>query len=412
MLQRVVILNDISTPKGGATALALESARQFRARNIPVTLLTGDVGYNEELTALGVEIVALGGARLMSAGFGSALMNGLYNRSARAMVDDWIAQHDTPGTVYHLHGWSQILSPSIFEALGSVRSRLVISAHDFFLACPNGSFSFLKTGEVCLLRPMSLSCVTAQCDRRNYAQKLWRVARQAIQRHFYDRRNSPPVLAIHESMRPFLMRADIPSHAIVTLPNPVRPFTTERVSAEKNSEVLYVGRLEETKGPDLAASACRAAGVTLRLVGDGAMRADMERRFPEMLFMGHQPPDAIKDLARNARLLVMPSRYPEPYGLVAAEALWSGLPVIAADTAFLSADIVAAGAGLAVAPRDTVAFAAAIRTVFDSDALCERMSRAAIGKTMSVALTPDEWIDRLIAAYEARLSGADVAIAH
>lgn len=406
MIERIVVINDISTPKGGATALALASARAFRERGLAVTYLTGDAGDNPTLAACGVEIVALGGTRLLTGSKARALTGGLYNAPAAEMVCRWIAANDSPGTVYHVHGWAQILSPALFDAIRPVAARLVYSAHDFFLACPNGAYAFLKTGAVCTLTPMSVACVTAQCDRRSYAHKLWRVARQAVQRHYYDRRHSPPVLAIHEAMRPFLMRAGIPDAAIEALPNPIVPWCNTRVPAERNREILFIGRLEGTKGPDLAAAAARAAGVTLRLIGDGAMRERLEAQYPECLFMGHQPPEAIRAFAERARMLVMPSRYPEPYGLVAAEALWSGIPVIAADTAFLARDIVAAGAGLAVQPRDTTAFAAAIRTLADDDARTEEMSRAAFERTGAIALTPDQWIDRLLAAYGRRLNAA------
>jgi hypothetical protein len=38
-------------------------------------------------------------------------------------VAAWIAQHDTPRTVYHLHGWLQILSPAVLHAAAPVRDR-------------------------------------------------------------------------------------------------------------------------------------------------------------------------------------------------------------------------------------------------------------------------------------------------
>jgi glycosyltransferase involved in cell wall biosynthesis len=406
MIDRIVVLNDIAKPMGGATALALLSAQLFSARGFPVTYISGDAGENTELAAAGVEIVSSGQARLEAAGTAQALIGGLFNRRAAAMVAKWIAANDTPGTVYHLHGWAQILSPSVFKALKPVEHRLVLSAHDFFLACPNGSYSFLKSGKVCPLTPMTPACIGAECDRRHHAHKLWRVARQAVQRRYYDRQRSPPIFAIHEAMRGFLMRADIPGERIHTLPNPVTAWMADRIAAERNDEVLFVGRLEATKGPDLAASACRAAGVKLRIVGDGVMREQLAADFPEVTFMGRQGPAEIAEHARRARLLVMPSRYPEPFGLVAVEALWSGLPVIASRTAFLADDIVAAGAGLAVEPRDTDAFATTIRSLFGDDARCRRMSEAAYAETREVALSPQAWADRLIAGYAERLGAS------
>lgn len=400
MIDRLVVINDLAEPKGGATALALQGALACRDRGADVTYISGDRGDNAALRDRGIDIVALGGARLEAAGAARALTTGLYNPAARGMLTRWMARHDTPRTVYHVHGWAQILSPSIFAALRPVMDRVVLHAHDFFLACPNGSFSFLRTGEICPLVPLSTRCVAANCDRRSYPHKLWRVARQTVLRRLYDLPRVPRVLAIHEAMRPFLMRAGIPDRAIAALPNPVRPFSTQRIAAEDNCEFLFVGRLEATKGPDLAAAAARAAGVSMRFIGDGELRASLERTYPEMIFTGRLPPAEIGAHAVRARALVMPSRYPEPYGLVAAEALWSGLPVVAADTAFLTGDIRRAGAGAGVDPRATADFAVVLRNVMDDHAMTRAMSVAAFERTGKIGLTPDAWAGRLMETYE------------
>ena len=284
MIERIVVINDSSVAKGGATGLSLASALAFRKRGLAVTLLTGDAGQNSELDEAGVEVVALGQDRLLSSPMHKVLFSALYNGSAKDMVAGWIARNDTPGTVYHLHGWAQILSPAVFQALKPVSSRLVLSAHDFFLVCPNGAYAFLNNGAVCQLTPMSAACVRANCDRRSYAHKLWRVARQSVRQSLFDfRREAPPVLAIHEAMRPFLVRGGIPEAAVRTVPNPVRPFLTERAQAERNREFLFIGRLEDGKGPDLAAAAAAlesddADALLLEEVAEHAPRLAGERR--------------------------------------------------------------------------------------------------------------------------------------
>ncbi|HEY9236647.1 MAG TPA: glycosyltransferase family 4 protein, partial [Phenylobacterium sp.] len=138
------------------------------------------------------------------------------------------------------------------------------------------------------------------------------------------------------------------------------------------------------------------------IIGDGPMRAKLEQDYPEVIFAGRRSFEEIGPLAAQARALVMPSRYPEPYGLVAAEALWSGLPVIAADTAFLAPDIVAAGAGFSAPPRDEAALAEAMTRLQDDD-LARSMSIAAFERTRAIGLSPDAWISALIDAYEERL---------
>lgn len=401
----IVVINDLARPMGGASALAVASAAAFAARGHAVSFLSGDGGA----ALAGIQSVSLGQDRLLDRPALSALVGGLWNRAAARMVREWIERHDSAGTVYHLHGWSQILSPAVLSALAPVRGRLVISAHDFFLACPNGAFADLRSGAVCPHVPLGAACLASACDRRGRAHKLWRLARAALQRFALAPSAMPPVLAIHEGMRPFLRRAGIPDAAIHAVPNPVVPFSATRIPAELNRGVLFVGRLEATKGPDLALEAARRAQVPITVIGDGAMGDALRARYPEAHFVGRLAPAEIGAHARRARLLVMPSRYPEPFGLVATEALRSGLPVVLPPTALLAADIRRAGAGLAVDPRDSAAMGAALRRLDEDDRMVRAMSEAAFARTDDLALSPDRWIDCLLAHYAARLAGATAA---
>lgn len=406
MIERVVQINDLSDPKGGASKLAVQAACDLAARGLRVTFITGDAGDSPLLENAGVEIVALGQSRLLAGNPARAMVTGLWNHAAHRLVRDWIAGNDTPGTCYHLHGWAQILSPAIFSALDPVRGRLVISAHDFFLACPNGAFAWLKSGEVCPHTPLSRACMATPCDRDGPARKVWRSARQVVQRRAYRPRSSPPVLAIHAGMRTFLERAGIPGKSIIALPNPVEAYSRSRIAAERNHEVLFVGRLEETKGADLAAAAAARAGARLTVVGEGPLAPRIRELHPGARLVGRCDPEEIRRFASQARMLVMPSRYPEPFGLVAMEAAWSGLPVILARSALLGDDLVASGAGLAVDPRDIASFAAAMRVILDDDATARAMSVAGFEGTASLALTPTAWIDRLQAILMARVEDA------
>ena len=215
---------------------------------------------------------------------------------------------------------------------------------------------------------------------------------------------SPTILLIHAGMAPYFERAGVPQDRLKALPNPVVPYSSNRIRAEANSEVLFVGRLEETKGVDLALAACRQAGAHLTVIGDGELLEPLRSRYHEMTFLGRLSPVEIGEHAKRARLLVMPSRYMEPFGLSAVEALWSGLPVILSDCCLLAPDIVEAGAGFAVEPRDTAGFAAAIAKLMDRDDLCEAMSHAAFERTRNLAMTPAAWASALSDTYRAVLS--------
>jgi glycosyltransferase involved in cell wall biosynthesis len=397
------MINDLSRPLGGASALAVQAAQGLAHRGLAVTYVSGDTPPPEGLGHPGVTAIGLGEARLLARGTLDAMVHGWWNGAAQRLLRGVIRGCDTPGTIYHLHGWSQILSPAVLAALAPVRHRLVISAHDFFLVCPTGAYADFPDGAACTRVPLGAACLSAGCDRRGRLHKAWRIGRAAIQRTAMPLQQCPPVLAIHPAMRAGLQRGGIPATAIRVVPNPVVPWSATRIAAEANRAVLFVGRIEATKGADLALAAARAAGVPMLVVGDGALSARLRADYPEAQFAGRLDHAQIAGLARRARLLVMPSRYPEPFGLVAIEALRSGIPVVLPPSALLAGDIVRIGAGTTVEPRDTAAFARVLRRLDKDDAALAAMSHAGFDQGATLALDPESWLDRLLEVYADRL---------
>ncbi len=104
---------------------------------------------------------------------------------------------------------------------------------------------------------------------------------------------------------------------------------------------------------------------------------------------------------QDCRALVMPSRTPEPFGLVAAEASLSGLPVILSEQSLLSKDFSEHNLGF----RCNTETPAKIATVLaDVAALpadqVKAMSERAHAGTAGIAMVPDDWIEHLIALYQ------------
>lgn len=92
-------------------------------------------------------------------------------------------------------------------------------------------------------------------------------------------------------------------------------------SAEKENYALFVGRLTERKGPHVAAEVCKAAGIPLKVAGQGTPPPDCE-------YVGIVDAKQRGDLMSQARCLIMPTLYIEPFGNVAVEAQACGTPVL------------------------------------------------------------------------------------
>ncbi|MDH4440001.1 MAG: glycosyltransferase [Rhizobium sp.] len=400
-VERVVIINDFSIARGGATTLVLLLLRLLRSRDVPVTLIVGDEGKNPLFTELGIDVVRLGQKELLKGNPLRTMVNGIDNTSAGALVGDWIDNNDTPGTIYHVHIWSQILSPAIFVPLRRVAERTLIHAHDSFHACPNGAYMNYPKETQCTLVPLGGSCLATHCDRRSYAHKLWRVLRQA--RLFAAMGKEIPwgrFLLIHEKMTDGFKRAGYSQESLHAIRNPASPFVDCRVRVEDNSNYFYIGRLEQEKGPQDALAAARLAGVTLEVVGDGPLGEALKTQYPEMIFHGWRQADEIGKLIATARELVIPSRLPEPFGLVAVEAAASGIPLILTEMAFLADEVIEYGIGITCNTQNVALFAEALRDMSGrtGDEI-RQMSERAHARAIAMANTPDSWADRLMETY-------------
>lgn len=405
-LGKIVMINDTSVSRGGTAALALLAVRNLRARGIPVHWVCGDDGVNPELQALGVPVTAAHQAPLLERGRADAARSGIYNTPARDLVARHIAEHDDGQTIYHLHGWAQILSPAVFSALAPVAKRVFVHAHDMFLACPNGVYMDYRAAKVCTRTPLSLDCALTNCDKRAYVHKVWRLARHAVLRRTFD--GALPwagVFQIHPDMQPRLERGAIPGRLCRTLRNPADPYRTTRIAAEENRGFIYVGRLEVDKGVLALAEAARRTGSAVTFIGEGALRGELETRFPEFPVTGWKTRDEIGEIASKARALVMPSLHSEPFALVLPEAIHSGLPVLVSDTALMAQEIVTRGLGIAFDVTDTASFDAALTQANAAPAdLIRQMSVSGFTTTQRLALTVEGWTDGLIAAYQGALS--------
>ncbi|MGO6686258.1 glycosyltransferase family 4 protein [Rhizobium leguminosarum] len=405
-IDRVVIIDDYSVARGGATALAVLSAKLFRELDIPVTYICGDDASNAELVALGVSMVGLNSRDLLSAERAKAFVTGIHNGAAVRMVANWIAANDTANTVYHVHGWHQILSPAIFRALLPVARRCVVHAHDFFTACPNGAFFDYQAQEICLRRPLGGSCIATACDKRSYSHKLWRAARGSnILRLLKDRADFGRIILLHEKMASFLVGAGYRPERLTTIRNPVAPLSIKRIEAETNDEFVFIGRLDEEKGIEDAVAATRKAGVRLCVIGDGPLMPLVAASGDHVRAVGWQSHAEIGPTIRKARALLMPSRYPEPFGLVAIEAARSGLPVIMSRSAFLAEEMQRVGMAIACDTADESAFADTLTRFSQMPSHEVRaMSEQAFLKSPDLASTHEEWRDALLSEYHSLIS--------
>lgn len=162
--------------------------------------------------------------------------------------------------------------------------------------------------------------------------------------------------------------------------------------------LVWVGRITPEKGTDLAIRAARAAGLPLRLVGPTSDRRYFASHVEPLLgdgveHLGHLTNEATAEVVGSSLASLATPRWEEPFGLVAAEAMMCGTPVVALSRGGLP-EVVSRSSGVLVPDLGRAEAALA-------DALAEAIPQAAALDRRAVRADAEARLgeDRMVAEY-------------
>lgn len=114
-------------------------------------------------------------------------------------------------------------------------------------------------------------------------------------------------------------------------------LTQYRYREKKQDYLAFLGRIAPIKGPHLAIHAAKKAGMPLKIAGEiqpmfrnyfeAEIRPHLDGKFIE--YIGEADLAAKNELLGNARAMLFPIQWDEPFGLVMLEAMACGTPVLA-----------------------------------------------------------------------------------
>jgi glycosyltransferase involved in cell wall biosynthesis len=264
----------------------------------------------------------------------AALTRSPWNAGAAKLVRR-LAKQLRPDVV-HVHNTWYALSPAVVRALRHGGVPVVMTLHNYRLLCANALL--FRDGLPCedCVGSHPWHGVVHRCYRGSALQSMPAAATIAVHRRLGTWRHDVDLfLALNEFSRRLLIRGGLPAERIRVKPNFVEDPGARAVRAGSSLTVLCIGRLVAQKGIDVLLEAWRRLGdsrLELLLVGDGPLRADLERRgVPGVRFAGRLPPAQVREHMLAGRALVFPSRSYEGQPMVVLEALAAGLPVLASS---------------------------------------------------------------------------------
>lgn len=146
-------------------------------------------------------------------------------------------------------------------------------------------------------------------------------------------------------------------------------------------EILYVGSLIRGKGVDLLLDALHQLRCPfhLTIVGVGKSGDDLKAQArtlgldDRVTFAGWVANDAVAEYYRRARVVAVPSCWPEPFGLVGLEAMRHGRPVAAFAVGGIPDWLAHEETGLLCPEQDVTAYAESLERLLTEEGLAARL---------------------------------------
>jgi glycosyltransferase involved in cell wall biosynthesis len=277
-----------------------------------------------------------------------AMLKSPWNPASRQAVERAVARFKPD--IAHVHNTWYALSPSVLGGLRASGVPTVMTVHNYRLMCVNGML--LRDGRPCedCVGRSPLPGIRHRCYRDSAIASTAAAATIAYNR----RRNTwaggvDRYLAPTEFVRGRLVDGGFPADRIQVKPHFVEDPGPRGAPPSQSQIMLHVGRLSADKGSHALLDAWAALGHTdmeLVCIGDGPLLDELSgRRVPAVRFVGSVNPEEVRAWMLRARVLIAPSAWYETFGLVVAEAMAAGLPVIVPSGGAL-AEVAAGGAAL------------------------------------------------------------------
>lgn len=385
---RVLLLNDLGAPVGGAERSALRLRTLLRDRGHDVRLLTS------RAAPPGLPVLADATCAGTLHPRGRVALQTVNPSAVRALRRE--LRRFRPDVV-HLRMTLSQLSPVVLPLLRSVPT--VYTAATYEAICPLGT-KVLPDGSGCE-QPAGLACRRCLTPQSHAAAAV----RLGLWRRWSDAIDAVLALSARQAVR--LEREGVRGVRVVPNGVPARPARPPLAGPPR---VGFAGRLVAEKGADVlvravALLADRLPDVQVLIAGEGPQRAALGRLAAALgvagsiALPGHLGRDALEGALAGAWVQAVPGRWEEPFGNVVTEAMVRGTAVVASDLGG-PAEVVRDGdTGTLVPAGDPEALAAALLRYLTDRGLAERVGLR--GRTVALAeYTEDRLVERLEAVYD------------
>lgn len=299
-----------------------------------------------------------------------------YSKQARDELSKRLASFKP--RLVHVHNFLPAFTPSIYDACLEAKMPVVQTLHDFKIFCSNGLLA--KEGKPCelCLGKSTLPAIRYSCYEGSRLGTL-AFARLISHHRKASTWNSKVAAFITHShfSATKLVQGGLQKEKVHIKPGFAQLAPVESIRAS-DLYGLYVGSLTREKGILTLLKAWENLDVPLWVVGDGPLRAEVEKHKSAMIkVLGAMPPQSISRIMGKAEFLVVPSESYDSFPLPVADAFSFGLPVVAARMGMLPEVIRHEKNGLLFEPGNSDNLRAVVKKLAKDTMMIARLSEGA-----------------------------------
>ena len=329
----------------------------------------------------------------------------IYSISARRRLSGLL--DEVRPDVAHLHVVYHQLTLSIVDELSKRDIPIVMTMHDYKLACP--AYVLFRDGHPCHLCVSGNvgNVVRHRCIKGSLGASLLAGGEAQLVRHRRTYDKIDLLIAPSQFAAEIAIEAGFERGRVRVIPNFLSAEDVGEPTdwSEPAPRYFYAGRLERVKGVDDLLAAFRSlpaeagtlviAGAGGELLDDVVEAADAS---PNISFLGRLDREQVSTELRRSRAALLPSRWEENYPMSVLEAQAAGIPVICTARGGLPEMVTDGVDGCVVAAGDIEGLRQAVLSLSQESRRAEEMGAAGRSRVLKTN-SSDRHYEELMLAY-------------
>ena len=329
----------------------------------------------------------------------------VYSKEARQKIRKVL--DDFQPDVCHLNNFNYQLTPSIILEIKkwsketNTPCKIIYTAHDYQLVCPNHMCNNPNTLENCE-KCLSMSyqhCITGKCIHGSRMKSIIGACEAQFWNAMKVYEEIDTIICCSSFMKSKLDKNKILSDKTIVLHNFITKEKYNFNISDKDDYVLYFGRYSKEKGIETLIQACKdLPDIPFVFAGTGdSTIIEQIKALPNVKEVGFLSGETLENTIKKAKFSIYPSEWYEncPFSIIESQML--GTPVVGSNIGGIPELIDDINTGLLFEPKDAVDLKFAISNLYHDEELLKELIQ---GCNQKQYVTIENYYNQLLSIYK------------